>query len=96
MRIHIPPLRERPDEILPLARHFIRIHTTPGEPDIHIPPVLRAAMLRCQWPGNVRQLENVVRQYLVLRDADLVADELCRKGERRAASLATRLKPRPD
>jgi two-component system response regulator AtoC len=92
LSIHIPPLRERPEEILPLARHFIRVHMTPGEPEIHIPPVLRAAMLGCQWPGNVRQLENVVRKYLVLRDAELVADELNRKGERRAASLAMRLK----
>lgn len=83
--IHIPPLRDRTDEIIPLAEFFIQTHAAPTEPVLEIPPVLQTALLEHYWPGNVRELENVMRKYLVLRNASAVAAELRAKGVRRVA-----------
>lgn len=77
--IHIPPLRDRTDEILPLAEFFIDTNATPSMPVLPIPPALADALLEHKWPGNIRELENVIRKYLVLRDAKVVAGELHRR-----------------
>ena len=82
--IHIPPLRSRQDEILPLAEYFVRNYATANEPALEIPSSLRAALVDHSWPGNVRELENVMRKYLVLRNPDLVVDELMHKSRKRA------------
>jgi two-component system response regulator AtoC len=88
--IHIPPLRERVDEILRLAEFFVHLHATPNEPRIEIPPVLRRALLEYRWPGNVRELENVMRKYLVLRNAEALASDLLRQSSKRALSAGQR------
>jgi DNA-binding NtrC family response regulator len=77
--IHIPPLRERRDEILPLAEFFLRKHYTPQAPPLEIPAVLRRALLEHDWPGNIRELENVMRKFLVLRSPASIADDLLHK-----------------
>jgi two-component system response regulator AtoC len=81
--IQIPPLRDRTDEIIPLAEFFIHTHAAPSEPVLEIPPVLKTALLEHHWPGNVRELENVMRKYLVVRNAPAVAAELRAKANRR-------------
>jgi two-component system, NtrC family, response regulator AtoC len=70
--IRIPALRERADEILPLAELFIRTHATRVEPPLEIPGSLQSALLEHSWPGNVRELENVMRKFLVLRNAEVI------------------------
>ena len=77
--IHIPPLRERRDEILPLAEFFIAKYATPESPALEIGPALRQVLLEHTWPGNVRELENVMQKYLVLRNPTLLADEIRRR-----------------
>ncbi len=74
--IRIPPLRERQDEILPLARYFIRRHAVPGVPPPYITPALERALIAHVWPGNIRELENVIRRYLVFPDPKVIAAEL--------------------
>src|SRR5208283_5710387 len=74
--IRIPPLRERTDEILSLAEFFIWTHATPSEPVLEIPGALQAALLEHSWPGNIRELENVIRKFLVLRNAELIIQDL--------------------
>jgi two-component system, NtrC family, response regulator AtoC len=76
INIRIPPVRERRSEILPLAEHFLNKHATPDFPPPPIPSALRESMLACNWPGNIREIENTMRRYLVMRDADLLAEEL--------------------
>ncbi|HVO96548.1 MAG TPA: sigma-54 dependent transcriptional regulator [Bryobacteraceae bacterium] len=93
--IQIPPLRDRTDEIIPLAEFFIRTHASPTEPVLEIPPVLRTALLEHQWPGNVRELENVMRKYLILRNASTVATDL-RASANRRAGRGTVPHPSPD
>jgi DNA-binding NtrC family response regulator len=76
INITIPPLRERRDEIIPLAEKLLLRHVGQGSPAPAIPETLRHAMLAHPWPGNVRELENVMRRFLVYQDASLLAAEL--------------------
>jgi DNA-binding NtrC family response regulator len=76
INITIPPLRERCDEIIPLAEKLLCRHVGSGAAAPAIPEVLRRAMLAHPWPGNVRELENVMRRFLVYQDANLLAAEL--------------------
>ena len=65
--LHIAPLRQRADDILPLARHFLahyaRLH---GMSVPNFTPAAEAQLRRWSWPGNVRELENVVQRAVVL------------------------------
>jgi two-component system, NtrC family, response regulator AtoC len=84
--IRVPPLRERPDEILTLAEFLLRKHGRPGTAPLAITPALHQAMLVYQWPGNIRELENVMRKYVVIRDADFMVDDLRARALRQGAA----------
>jgi two-component system, NtrC family, response regulator AtoC len=83
INVHLPPLRERPEDIVPLAEFILKRHTPQNTPLVPITGKLKEAMMAYRWPGNVRELENIVRRLLVLRDADLVAHELLAKAGRK-------------
>jgi DNA-binding NtrC family response regulator len=89
INIHIPPLRERKEDILPMADYLMKRHATSGAPPLAITPELKRAMTVYHWPGNVRELENVVRKLLILRDADVIARELNGRTSRRAQTSPT-------
>lgn len=75
--IHIPPLRERKDEIPLLIRHFMGLFSTRyGRSPLSVSPSLIEACLNYQWPGNLRELENFVKRYLILGDEALALNEL--------------------
>jgi two-component system response regulator FlrC len=66
--LHIAPLRERRDDILPLAQRFIERYA-PGEcPEQLLIAQTRQALLGHTWPGNVRELENCLQRALILRN----------------------------
>jgi two-component system NtrC family response regulator len=67
--VHLPPLRERPEDIPLLVRHFTAKH---GAPSVGFAPEALAALQRHAWPGNVRELENTVERLLILRNSDLI------------------------
>lgn len=92
INLEIPALRERKDEILTLAEHLQRKHSTPNMPVVEIGPHLRQLLLDYNWPGNIRELENIMRQLLVVRDCEIVATELQRR-RRRGASLRASVTP---
>ena len=71
----VPPLRERKEEIFPLAELFLRKYNRAGPPPV-IHDGLAGAMQDYGWPGNIRELENLMRKFLVLGDADALAREL--------------------
>ena len=84
LNIVVPPLRERLDEIVPLASFFLRKYAGADASVPEIGPALRMALLRHQWPGNIRELENVMRRYLVVRNPEVIAEELHRLNSRGA------------
>ena len=76
--IRIPPLRERPDDILPLAEFFLQKHSKKeGRPPLRIDPSAASLLLRDRWPGNVRELENAMQRAVALAaDNVLRAEDL--------------------
>ncbi len=80
----LPPLRERSDDIVPMAEFLLKKHAVAGIPAPVISMDLKQAMMSYHWPGNVRELENFVRKFLVLQDANLLARELFGKAARRS------------
>lgn len=64
--VHLPPLRERTDDIIPLARHFVEKLRARTNPDLQrLSPEAEQHLLAYHYPGNVRELENVIEQALV-------------------------------
>ncbi len=64
---HLPPLHERPEDILPLTEHFLhRIARERGSPVPTLSPAVRELFERYPWPGNVRQLENTLQRLCLL------------------------------
>lgn len=66
MPLHIPPLRERPDDLLPLARAFAAEFAGPEVPLV-LAPGAEVALRAYAWPGNVRELRNVIERLNLLR-----------------------------
>ncbi len=77
VNIRVLPLRERMDELSALTSYFVEKYGAKyGRPDMMPSPRLLSAMCQYDWPGNIRELENLIRRYLVLDGCDLVAVEL--------------------
>ena len=71
--VELPPLRDRGDDVLMIARHFLTKFAKEERRRFHAYAPDAERMLRAyNWPGNVRQLQNVVRNIVVLHDGDLV------------------------
>ncbi|RMG59833.1 MAG: sigma-54-dependent Fis family transcriptional regulator [Gammaproteobacteria bacterium] len=76
--LHLPPLRERPEDIIPLAEYFLQRH---GGGGITLTPAACRCLLAHDWPGNARELENLIQRALILGNgeridqADLVFDQ---------------------
>jgi two-component system response regulator HydG len=89
-----PPLRERPEDIIPLANHFAkRFAERCGRPITGIAPAARAYLQSYSWPGNVRELENALERAVVLGSSDtILAEDLpenIREGSQPAEISAT-------
>ena len=75
--IDIPPLRERKEDILSLAKHFVRLETPEGTPLPGITPEAAQVLMGYNWPGNVRELENAMKHALTfLSEGDITPDLL--------------------
>jgi two-component system response regulator FlrC len=68
------PLRERRDDILPLAMRLLAAHSRPGQCIPAMAPDAAQLLLTYRWPGNVRELENVMQRALVLCDTPVIRD----------------------
>lgn len=78
--VRIPPLRERPEEVVPLARHFVqRAAARQGREFGRFAPSAEEALTRHPWPGNVRQVKNLMERLALLGPWDRVqAEDLAR------------------
>jgi DNA-binding NtrC family response regulator len=71
VRLHIPPLRERPEDVRLLAEHFARTFAAEQrKPVTGFAPEAERRLLAHAWPGNVRELQNVILQAVVLSEGD--------------------------
>ncbi len=95
LHLHLPPLRERPEDIAPLWTHFTRLH---GGEDLPTTPALLASLAARRWPGNVRELRNLNQRLVVLRTKDcLDVADLARSeaGDPSPATTGPTLSPAP-
>jgi two-component system repressor protein LuxO len=78
--IEMPPLRERGEDMDMLAAHFLaRFNAEEGKNFTTLSPEVAALFRRHEWPGNVRQLENVIRNVVVLQEGSIVTEEMLPK-----------------
>jgi two-component system response regulator AtoC len=76
MHIHIPPLSERRDDIIPLVEHFVHLcNKKLGLRVRHIAREAREALLNYPWRGNVRELQNVIERAMILTEGDSITLE---------------------
>jgi two-component system response regulator AtoC len=85
--IDVPPLRERSEDVIAMAEFLIRKNAT-SSPAPVLTPALKQAFIEYSWPGNIRELENVVRRFIILRSADSIVCELRAKSASRAPEPA--------
>jgi two-component system repressor protein LuxO len=87
--LHLPPLRERGEDVLLIAREFL--HTFSAEENKSFKsfsPEATEALLEYSWPGNVRELQNLVRRVVVMNDAEHVTADML-PASIRAADVST-------
>lgn len=93
--VQLPPLRERPEDITALVIHFVEIFgRRMGRQIEHIPPETMSALNSYQWPGNIRELQNLVERAVILSNDGVLPNPLPITGAQSVAVLtaATTLK----
>jgi two-component system NtrC family response regulator len=77
VRVRIPPLRERREDVPLLAQHFLHLHgARMRRGHVRLSQPAAEALMAYAWPGNVRELENVIERALVLSEGDEISPEL--------------------
>jgi DNA-binding NtrC family response regulator len=73
VQLHLPPLRERREDVAALATHFIAAFAERhGRPALPLDEAARRALLAYDWPGNVRELRNAIERAVVMADGDAI------------------------
>ncbi|NLI76386.1 MAG: sigma-54-dependent Fis family transcriptional regulator [Candidatus Riflebacteria bacterium] len=86
VRIALPPLRERQEDVGLLAEHLLeRLRQEFGRPRLRFPPSTLAALQGQAWPGNIRELKNAIERAIVLAEGDEVTIPLTPTGSGRGA-----------
>jgi len=75
--ILLPPLRERREDIPALVAHFVEIYSRRMSREIeHIPPTTMSALTSYEWPGNIRELQNLIERAVILSDKGVLPNPL--------------------
>jgi len=76
MELRIPPLRERPEDVLPLARQFLTaIAATNKKPPLSLTPAAEHALKNYRWPGNIRELKNALERASLMSDGRSISHD---------------------
>ncbi len=77
IQVDLPPLRRRPDDIMPLVEHFFASAATRADPprNFRLSQEAQRTLLAYPWPGNVRELENVIERGLALCEGTLIGED---------------------
>lgn len=70
--IHIPPLRDRREDIIPLAEHFLGMHSAALGIEFRLSPESASLLTAYSWPGNVRELENAIERAAILSSGEVL------------------------
>ena len=96
--IGLPPLRERLEDLEPLAHHFIQIYGRKLRRNVNsLSPAALATMRSYSWPGNIRELENVIERALLIDDSPVlgIGGELLDHASKETIAPASQLEKRP-
>ncbi len=74
--LRLPPLRERSEDVPDLVRHFFKVAAAEGLPLKHMEAAALERMKRYRWPGNIRELENLIRRLAALYPQETISDQL--------------------
>jgi len=75
IRLELPPLRQRREDIPLLCSHFVDKYRERYQSPVQaLPKDLLEAFMRYDWPGNIRQLENIIKRYLILPDREILSE----------------------
>lgn len=74
--LHVPPLRDRCEDIIPLAEFLLLKSSVKGGQPRALGAELKHALTEYHWPGNVRELDNYMRKFTIMGDGNLIAREL--------------------
>jgi two-component system response regulator AtoC len=75
VKIDLPPLRDRAEDVPLLATHFTQKYARPGLPPKHVAPEAMEVLLRYDWPGNIRELENAIERACVTSRDEFIRPE---------------------
>ena len=76
VRLDLPPLRQRPEDIIPLTQHFMNQYNHKFNKNFsEISPDAQAFLLDCQWPGNVRELRNAIERIILIETGNVLTSE---------------------
>lgn len=77
VNIYLPPLRERREDIPMLVNYFLALHNRQYKGDARpLPSSVMRVLTNYEWPGNIRQLENVIKRYVILGSEEVISSEL--------------------
>ena len=71
-KLEVPPLRERPEDISLLARHFLDIYTAKYKKKIRLAPEVDPVFTLYPWPGNIRELQNLIQQLVIITEDEVI------------------------
>ena len=74
--LRLPPLRERTEDIPDLVHHFFKVAASEGLPQKYIEQAALDRMKRYRWPGNIRELENLIRRLAALHPQEVITEQL--------------------
>ena len=102
-KLEVPPLRERPEDISLLARHFLDTYTAKYKKKMRLAPEVDPVFALYPWPGNVRELQNLIQQLVIITGDELIGlrdlpPRLCEyaKAQEAHPALPARQTPLPD
>ncbi|MEO6119213.1 MAG: sigma 54-interacting transcriptional regulator, partial [Terriglobales bacterium] len=77
VNITVPPLRERSTDVPDLVNYFLRVYNTQFNRNVAAVPLPALKMMQAyHWPGNIRELENLMKRYVILGSPDVITSEL--------------------
>lgn len=96
VNLYVPPLRERQDSIFPLAQSFLQQYSEKFGVQKCFSPDAKTALLEYSWPGNIREMENIIQRLLLCSEKNVITDgDLRREFQKNEGGGEPYLPPEP-